>query len=216
MTTGKSKEPTSMRETLEKKTKGMLLALALFLAPVGPGHAISIHLEPATQTVAPGTLLSVSLEASGLGDLSAPSLGLWDVDIAFDPAILGFVGASFGTGLDLFGLGSINDAFDLGGLVDIFEVSLDLPSDLDTLQLGAFTLATLTFEALAVGSTPLTLTLDSVGDALGAPLAATASGAEVSVAVPEPGTLGLAGLGLAGLAWLRRRRAERTRPASLH
>lgn len=196
-----------MHRTLDKKSAGALLALATWLLLAGPAQALEIRLDPSTQTVAPGALLTLHLEASDLGDLSAPSLGVWDVDIAFDPAVLGFVGASFGTGLDLFGLGSIHDAFDLGGVLDLFEVSLDLPSDLDTLQPGAFTLATLTFEALNAGSTTLELTLDDVGDSLGNPLVATAVGAEAVVAVPEPGGLALVGLGFVGLAGWRRRRA---------
>lgn len=190
----------------------LAFATALALAPSGPARAILLGLDPASQTVGIGDPVQVDLNVSGLGDLSAPSLGAWDVDVGFDPTILGFTGATFSTELDLFGFGSLNGAFDLGGVVDIFEVSLDLPSDLDSLQTGAFTLATLSFDALAAGVSALSLSVDDLGDSLGDRLVADqVSGASVTVTapvtVPEPGTLALFGLGLVGLAALRRRRA---------
>ena len=202
-----------------KKMLWPLLVAAFILAPGRTASALVISLDPSTQTVAPGAGLAVDLNISGLGLGSAPSLGAWDVDIGFDTSILSFTGASFGNQLDLFGLGSINGAFDLGGVLDIFEISLDLPADLDLLQADAFTLATLSFDALSVGMSALTLSIDELADSLGDPLVPSqVLGAIVTVRqpvipVPEPGTLALFVVGLAGLTVLQRRslRAARKR-----
>ncbi len=190
------------------RTLALVLATMFALASAGPARAVLLTLDPAAQTVGTGASVALDLNVSGLSDFAAPSLGAWDVDIDFDPTILSFTGAIFGNQLDLFGLGGINGVFDLGGIIDIFEVSLDLASDLDTLQAGAFTLATLSFDAIGVGTSALTITIDDLSDADGAALGALASGASVTVtapvSVPEPGTYLLFFFGLAGIAALRR------------
>jgi len=194
-----------------KKMIRPVLAAALLLAPTAPAHAILIELVPTNQTVAPGTAVSVDLNISALTAGGAPSLGTWDVDIDFDPAILSFTGATFGTGLDIFGLGSINGVFDLGGTIDIFEISLDFASDLDLFQSDAFTLATLSFDAIGLGTSALNLANVLLGDALGDALIPTQiAGASVTVrqpvvALPEPGAVTLFGIGLVLLLGFRRR-----------
>lgn len=153
--------------------------------------ALTIGFEPAGQVVTLGDPASVELRISGLGSGAAPSLGVFDLVVAFDPAILAFSGASFGDPLlgdqlDLFGLGSITDVdAGLPGSVRLFELSLDLATDLDTLQASAFTLATLTFDTIGLGTSTLDLSVASLGDAYGAPLVANLDRGSVA-AVPEP------------------------------
>jgi hypothetical protein len=177
-----------------------LASTALLLVAL-PLHAITISLNPATQTVTAGSSLDVALVISGLGSGAAPSLGTFDLDLSFNSSILGFTGAVFGDPglgdqLDLSGLGSLSIATPGAGSVNLFELSFDAAADLDALQADSFTLATLSFSALSAGTSPLGITLNALGDANGDPLTADLAGGSISVgSVPEPATWLLLGLG---------------------
>ena len=161
-----------------------------------------------------GGTVSFDVNVSGLGGGTA--LGTFDIDLLFDSALLSFDLATFGNQLDLFGLGSIQSATPAAGSVNFFELSLDSITDLNTLQATQFRLATLTFTTLALGnSSPITLSVNALGDAPGGSIPATLQGASLTVepvsAVPEPGTWAMVGLGGLGLIWISRAKlASRT------
>ena len=174
--------------------------------------AITIGFEPVSQEVVVGDLASVNLVISGLGDYSEPSLGTFDLDIHFDPAILAFDSATFGDPvlgdqLDIWGLGlnPMGASVTSPGVLDIWEVSLDTADDLNNFQAGSFTLATLTFSTLTVGTSPLEIIIDSLGDAYGNPLSADVQSGNIS-SVPAPATFILLGFGLGGIGILRRKK----------
>jgi hypothetical protein len=155
-----------------------------------PALAITIGFDPASQVVAVGDPADVELRISGLGSSAAPSLGVYDLTVSFDPGVLSLSGISFGDPvlgdqLDLFALGSVTDVVAGTGAVRLFELSLDLASDLDALQADAFTLVRLTFDTLQVGTSSLQTSVAALGDAYGAPLSATLESGQVA-AVPEP------------------------------
>lgn len=200
---------------------GLALLLTLFVLSPGPSHAISIGFDPVSQDVFFGNQAMVDIVISGLGDGDAPSLGAFDFVLGFDPSILALSSVVFGDPLlgdqlDLFAIGAnpMGASESTPGEWNLFEVSLDLPMDLEDLQAGTFVLASLTFDTLALGTSGLDLfpgLIEPVfGDAYGEPLEYTIDPGSITVVegtapVPEPGTILLLGSGLLGLAGLRKR-----------
>jgi hypothetical protein len=169
-------------------------------------QAAVLRVEPPGQSILPGATVQLALTVSGLGAGTAPSLGVFDLDLSYNAAVLQFDSVSFGDPtlgdqLDLMGFGSLTavDA-SVAGVVNLFELSLDLAGDLDFLQAEAFTLSVFTFTALGPGVSALALGIHSLGDSLGDPLAASATGGSVTV-VPEPAMSGLV-LALGAIAWV--------------
>jgi predicted extracellular nuclease len=199
-----------------------LLSLAsLVFVPLGAGAAM-ITVSPSSQQIAVGEVASVTVSVSDLVNGAAPSLGTFDIDLDFNPAVLSFNGWTFGTGLDVLGLGSLQGSGPVGpGLLNFFEVSLDSVADLNSLQLDAFNLFTVTFNAIAAGTSGLTLHVNALGDAEGLALPADLHNGDVAVApVPLPGALwlltsALAAVGGVGLGRRRTRAGAFAAPAVL-
>lgn len=181
-----------------------LLGSLLFLLPFTIQAAPSIGLSPSQNMVTVGTGFTVDLLISGLGDHMAPSLAGFDVNISFDDSVLGLTGISFTDALGNQALGeSLSDFSSLiPGSVNLYQVSFLEDSQancifcidplLEDLQGGSMTLATLTFNALAVGSTDLELLVNVLSNGIGDEIFADSSSAMVSVAaVPLPAAIWL-------------------------
>jgi hypothetical protein len=194
----------------------VLALLTLYLVQTPLAHSAIIGLQPVTTFANPGDAISFDLIISDLGNFAANSLGAFDISVGFDASALSFTSYSLG---NLLGDVSLFEAIDgssgnLGGAVNVAEVSLLSALNLDTLQPGAFTLATLNFNVidLAVGAVTQLSVLSGpvLADALGYSIAATAAGpASVqggSASVPVPGTplLFIASL----FAWLTLKRRQ--------
>lgn len=146
---------------------------------------------------------TVDICIADLADGSAPSLGVYDIELGFDPALVSFTGVAFGdpvlgNQLDLFGLGSFQMTTPGMGTLGLYELSFDLVDDLNAMQAAAFVLARLSFETLAAGDSLLTLSVNALGDALGNPLLnVVVQGALLAVSplpsntVPEPASVAL-------------------------
>lgn len=174
-------------------------------------YAISIDLAPNKTTITQGESVAVAVTISGLDDSAAPSLGVYDVDIHFDSSLfqvnsLAWGDSSKGNQLDLGGFGSLQTSNLATGLLNLFELSFDDISLLNDTQTGEFTLFTIVFNSLAIGSGNFSLTANSMGDAEGAALfakAITPTRVDIkSVTVPEPSSLLLL-LGLLAIMALR-------------
>lgn len=183
------------------------LAAALLLAALlSPASAATLSFSPSSSTVAVGDSFSVDVLIADLG--AADALGVFDLQLNFDASKLSFGGYSLGEQL---GSLAAFEALDLSlgalgnGAVHIGELSFlaEFPT-----QAKAFTLATLSFTATAAGSSALGFSTVTLGDAFGAPLAATLNTASIS-AVPEPSSYALLLAGVGALALLRRSRAAR-------
>ncbi|MER0203898.1 MAG: hypothetical protein DU480_08600 [Nitrosomonas sp.] len=157
--------------------------------------AVAITISPVSQTVTLGNTAVIDIGISGLGDHSSPSLGVFDLDILFDPAILGFNSVVFGDSalgdqLDLLGFGSITDVKTVSGSINLFELSLDSAADLDSMQSGEFVLARILFNSLSIGDSALQIVVNDLGDANGAAITAAVSDARITVsAIPEPDSI---------------------------
>lgn len=171
---------------------------------------VLLRFVPQAEVIAPGTTTPVELEVSGLGVDSSPSLGAFDLNVAFNPAVVSFTGLTFGDPLlgdqlSLSGVPTISDySFSAAGLLELFSISLDSATVLDTKQAGQFILATLRFQAIAPGSTALTLSVNSVSDSQGSPLSVALQTGSIAVtSVPEPSLIWLLPPALACVAWRR-------------
>ena len=193
------------RSILVSVVSGILLLLLQ-----GSAYAIAIEVAPQTQDVLLGSSANVDINISGLGDGVAPSVGDFDLNLVFDPGVLSFNNVTFGDQLDIFGMGSITGVdSSVLGVVRAFEVSLDSISDLNNLQLPAFTLATFSFNTIAAGNSALSLTLNALGDANGDLLSATLQNGTINVTtVPEPATWLLFGVGLLAMFGMSRRSSQ--------
>jgi hypothetical protein len=173
--------------------------IASILLWSGSLFATTITVLPAAQNSGLGNQAIVSLNVDGLGSGVAPSVGTFDLDVAFDSSILAFNSAVFGNQLDILGLGDLQ--FVTPGLttVNLFELSLDSASDLNSLQATAFILATLKFDTIGPGTSPIILSLNALGDADGTALPTTlVNGAVTVTSVPEPSSLFMIALTLSG------------------
>lgn len=175
-------------------------ALAVLLGVVSLPAAV-IEIVPQEPSIAVGGPAVLDVRVSGLGSGIPLSLGVFDIDVQFNPALLSFSRVAWGNQLDVVGLGSIRSATPGFGVVNLFELSLDSEADLNSLQLGEFLLARLTLTGIGIGTSPLTLGVNSLGDGAGQPLATSVVHTSVTVSeIPEPASIVLILVPLLSLA----------------
>ncbi|MBW2390620.1 MAG: hypothetical protein JRG89_19635 [Deltaproteobacteria bacterium] len=188
------------------------LAITIAIVAVGlvglratNAHALTIALEPSVSSVTVADSFDVALTISGLTAGAAPSLSVYDINVLFDSSVFAFSGVVFGDpvlGNQLaFGFSLTDDEFIAGG-VRVFELSFDPVATLNTLQAGAFTLATLSFDAIAAGTSTFNLNNVILGDAYGDPLRVDEVLDSSASVIPEPSS---AVLFVVGALVMRRR-----------
>lgn len=193
-----------MARRARRRLRAAGIALALALVAGTQAHAITISLVALPASVAPEAPVDVEIAISGLASPGPPSLGAFELAIAFDDGVLSYLGVTFGPYLGSPPTSAYTESSETAGVVDLLELSLLSVATLNALQPAAFLLATLHFDGLAAGETAIEITDAILGDALGNPLSASLVGASV-VVLPEPATLALLAAGLASLSGLRQR-----------
>jgi hypothetical protein len=173
-------------------------------------QAAYIQVSPSTQNINLGNTFSVDL----LFDAQGNNLGLgaFDINIGYDSSILSFTSLTFGTGLDIFGLGDIQSTISSVGSVNLSETSLDSVADVLSYQPNSFKLATLTFSTLSTGINHWAVSINAIGDANGNGLYVPVLPSTLNVvAVPETDTYSMMVIGLGILGFMpRRRKADKS------
>ena len=201
-----------------KKVLFLAVVLGLVVFFSLSAFAATIGFEPGSQIVPVGEPVSVDLVISGLGDGTSPSLAGFDLFIEYDPTILALSDVSFGDPtlgdqLDVSGWGSLYDYSSYSSDVEyLFGLSYNLAEDLINFQAPSFVLATLTFDTLSVGTSPLEIVdpnppffASRLSDEWGNALGFERESGSVSP-VPVPATFILFGFGLGGIGILRRKK----------
>lgn len=175
-----------------------------------PVEAARIFIDPSSQNVTVGQTLTLDVRIADVIDLYA-----FEFDLGFNPSILsandgGLEGAFLPSGgPTLFISGTIDNG---GGTISFIANALN-GSALGVS--GSGILATMRFTALASGSSginlfnPILLDSNVVDIAVDSIQSGNVTITAATSNIPEPSTLVLIGIGLAGLELRRRRRANR-------
>ena len=194
----------------------LLLALVALIFPKA-SMAVDIELVPTNINVGIGEMVGIDVVVSGLGDLSAPSLGAFDVVLEYDDTLFAFQDVTFGLDLgDPNLIEALTTVTPMASQVQVIEASLLLPATLNGAQPDSFVLFTATFESVAVGPGVFDLAggailSDEVGSALALdnvfPATVTVNSGQSVVDVPTLSEWGLIALILClmicGLASIR-------------
>ena len=127
-----------------------ILVVCLLAAAQLAGAAITLSFSPSSASFSDGDTFDVDLVIAGLNAGAPPAVGAFDLNIAYDAALLTAVGVTFGTSLGDLALEALS-ASDIAtpGNVNVAEVSLLDTATLISTQLASFKLATISFTALA-------------------------------------------------------------------
>jgi hypothetical protein len=185
----------------------LMLLVTLLASSASTLAAPVLFLDPAEQSVIVGDPFTLDLRIAGLEPGTAVST--FDVEVGFDPALVAYLDLSFGDLLDPLGLGSLRDVVADTDRVGVFELSFDAAADLVAAQPASFVLATLQFTLLGATPASITLTLNTLGDALGDPLVAEVIGAAVAP-VPLPAAWPLLSGGMLLLGAATRKQTARS------
>ena len=176
---------------------------------MGPSSAATLSFSPSISTVGVGGTVNVDVVISNLppNDLfGATPVGAFNFIVEFDSQVLALTDVQFSNALgNPFDLPDFT--FDnLLGTVDAANTSLlffeDELADIQTSP--SFTLATLSFQALDIGTSPLDFLFTLISDAFGDEIVSNGISGEVSV-IPLPGAVWLMITGLLGIGALARK-----------
>lgn len=184
-----------------RKYFATFLIVVLTILISAKSHAVIISVVPSNTSLSITDVVTVEVIASDLGNFSAPSISAYDIALNFDNTVLQYNSYVLGGNLDLGLFGSFGFAQDLGTSIRVDETSFESVFDLENLQSDSFTLFTLTFTAIANGTSALLTDVFSISNASGStllqPTAINNSSITVgTVTASAPNALALIFLGL--------------------
>lgn len=140
-----------------------IVGLSALLLSAQP-YAATIFLTPSSNNLILGDSLSVDLHITEKGNHTA--IGNYDFDVNFNPAVLNTNNSnvSISTQLQQSGIASLQNIGIKDGRLNISEVSLNDASILNSSQSDDLTVATLNFTATTAGTSPLGVSVNSLGD----------------------------------------------------
>lgn len=193
---------------MNRSLKSLALCVLVVLGLVRPASSISIDLAPATVSPSVGDIFSMNVVISGLVPQGGArsEVGAFDIDLSFATSSVSLVSVAFGVLLgDPTSGEALTDLKPGTGIINFAEVSLLPTATLDALQPDTFTLATVSFQATAAGTSTLSLSRAVVANGGGGGLPIAVLGAaEVTAsspsAVPEPKGVLLFAIGFATVA----------------
>lgn len=179
----------------------MRIVMGTTLITASAAQAVTISLDPASTTSVAGSNFSLDV----LADFSSTEIIQGSVEFNFDSNLLSYTGFSWNSDfLSLFPLAELE--------IESSEIVSIGFGTFDTVTGDGHTIGTISFDALAVGSTAVNMGVSSFhGDYLDSGyniVTASFNNATVDIsAVPVPAAVWLFGSGLIGLAGIARRRA---------
>ncbi len=189
--------------------KKVLSLLAIGFSFALNAQAAVITLLPTNNDINTGDDIALYVNISGLLDATAPSLGVYDINLNYDSNLFAVKSIAYGDGtkgnqLDLSGFGSLQTSDGGNGWLNLFELSFDAAEDLNNFQASDFSLFSVVFTALDKGTGLFSVTANSFGDAYGNNvLIDSINDTSVNVQVPEPTGIALISLGLLALGATR-------------
>jgi general secretion pathway protein D len=187
-----------------------LLFLTVFTAiAIIPAHAATIEIAPNPAAAGIGDTFTLDVLANDVTDMFS-----FQFDLSFDPVLLQASGVTEGPFLATGGA-----AFFIPGLIDNTAGTISFTADTLIGAIpgvsGSGTIASVEFQALAVGSSPIStgniLLLDSgFGTIDTTPVNGTVNISESSTVIPEPQSVVFLAVGLGALALLNYR--EQAKP----